>query len=284
MIEDIPEALRGCQLKTRRAEFHLNTLRDELASFEKDRPYRITGQFEPDTRDYLFFLEPDQDPAIRWGVIAGDILNNLRSALDHLVYALATLKTPDPKGTRFPVFIHERPSAEVPEDRAYRPTGVRQIRDVPDICKSMFEIYQPYKRPDRPEWHILEVMRVLSNEDKHKLVPVAAASIFATGLRGVGPIKRQHVERIETIEIHFGRPLVGKTEIARARIVPSGSDPQMELDENFAFFISLHHAAESLNERDVFALFESMGRYVANILATFEPVFLGGRPELVGRP
>lgn len=283
MTEGVPEALRGCQLKTRRAQRHLDTLREELAAFEYDRPYRITGEFEPDASEYVFYLQPDQDRAIEWGVIAGDLFHNLRSALDHLVYALAAINKPSPTGTGFPIFVRERRAHA--KDRAYRPDGRAMIRHVPPTCRPFFEMYQPYKRTDRPDWHILEVLRVLSNEDKHRLVPVAAASVFATGLQGVGILPVRDVARVIDFDVRLGEPLVGKTEVARAKIVAKGPDPKMDLAEKFAYFISLDYPTEpSLHKRDMFAVFEAAGRYVADIIATFEPVFSGGNPVLVGRP
>ena len=88
-------------------------------------------------------------------VTIGEVVYNLRAALDYLVYELAILdsgKVVD--GTQFPI-------VKKPEDFK----GVRRkfLRGLTDDHVAAIERLQPYKRP-----HWLWALRALSNEDKHR--------------------------------------------------------------------------------------------------------------------
>lgn len=100
-----------------------------------------------------------------WSLMIGDVVTNLRSALDHIAWALAlrqaeiskTLLTPsDERGISFPLGDI---AGKFGVSKCILPAAVDTI-----------EYFQPYNRTKRPELELLGVLDELSRIDKHRLV------------------------------------------------------------------------------------------------------------------
>jgi hypothetical protein len=150
-------------LKTTRAKEHLETLKGEVRIFCESNPHNFI--FEDDIEKQLHIVRvkfaetPDRIP-----LIAGDALQNLRSALDHLVWNLAKLTLPYPEGTQFPIF-------EAPNARLFN----RRTRGVPAKAADLIESLQPYNGGDVRN-HLLWKLNKLCNVDKHMRIPVHGAA------------------------------------------------------------------------------------------------------------
>jgi hypothetical protein len=106
-------------------------------------------------------------------LIAGDVIHNLRSALDHLAWAMASEfsggEPPDPTGVQFPI-----------RDTAAAFGEARRVRAQLAVAHWQFiESVQPYHGVDGrsdswhgPYNHQLALLRDLSNDDKHRLTRV----------------------------------------------------------------------------------------------------------------
>jgi hypothetical protein len=98
--------------------------------------------------------------------LAGEAVQNLRSALDHAVYAIA--KRPTTR-TQFPIFI---------DPCEFQVRGKPMVKGVPEPICAAIERAQPYNRlPERPEFDRLWQLRFLSNLDKHRTLAVVATAI-----------------------------------------------------------------------------------------------------------
>jgi hypothetical protein len=106
-----------------------------------------------------------------WGPLIGDVLHNLRSALDHLAHALAVenVGTPLPKeigaSVEFPIF-----DGEVNFHRHGRP----KIVGLSSEAQTAIEALQPYRRYPDPHIDPLWLLYQLSNIDKHRRPTVTA--------------------------------------------------------------------------------------------------------------
>jgi hypothetical protein len=91
-------------LKIERAKEHIVNLKSEIGLFIATRPYEITPQRDPQSRRLLYVLTAFREPPERLALIAGDVIQNLRSALDHMAYLLF-IGSPgfDEKLSSFPV-------------------------------------------------------------------------------------------------------------------------------------------------------------------------------------
>jgi hypothetical protein len=95
------------------------------------------------------------------------LFQNIRNALDYLVYELSPPEVRKQGKTAFP--IHDT-------ERGFETDGRQRIREVTGDALALIERFQPYKRTKPPSNDLLSVLRRLSNRDKHRLLlPVAAA-------------------------------------------------------------------------------------------------------------
>ena len=93
-------SLEGCWAKVQRADMHLDFLHQRVKSFVDDGgPYDLQTQPDSKTGEITIYGEvTGEPPTDEWGAIIGDVVHNLRSALDHLVWQLtiADGHTPPP--------------------------------------------------------------------------------------------------------------------------------------------------------------------------------------------
>ena len=87
--------LRHVTLKIARAKEHEADLNSRLGDFLSGQPYRVGVKGEQESRRPVYFVKsaasiPDTIP-----LVAGDAIQNLMSALDHLAYQLVCRATND---------------------------------------------------------------------------------------------------------------------------------------------------------------------------------------------
>lgn len=154
-------------MKLERAKEHLFNLYAEIVGFLNTNPYGVIleGDAKPGhSRAEIAFSDP-APPRIL--IIAGDILHNLRGALDHLYWELThsrpSARPSDESARRkiqFPIFD----SAE-----AYRANRSKIGRLGPDVLK-MFNNLKPYHGGNDAIWRLNR----LSNIDKHRALLTVA--------------------------------------------------------------------------------------------------------------
>lgn len=164
--------LSGALARVARAEEHLGTLDESIEGWLQQKAASLSGDKNPERTEYRFHVDFDPMPdVIRWALLIGDCVHNLRSALDHAVYA-SSGPTP-PGGCEFPVFLHRR-YFDLPEnDRRGHLYKIRGVKN--DVVRALIERTQPWKNEERPEDHPLWVIHQLDIQDKHRLLtPVAS--------------------------------------------------------------------------------------------------------------
>lgn len=99
------ELLDGVRQKLIRAREHLETFQSDVTSYAASDPYRIVRKFEDHIPEksgrpgLTWRAKVDAPPSLLLAVIAGDCLHNLRSALDHLAWALVLENGGEPSDT-----------------------------------------------------------------------------------------------------------------------------------------------------------------------------------------
>lgn len=127
-------------------------------------------------------LKVEDEPPPRLSVLVGEVLYNLRSALDLLAYHLAAEASKPkgpPRGTGFPVhdseehfFLKDPKSAS-----GYaRSSGCHKTRGMDRVAREFIECNQPYKGRNKSEAHCHPLWRLhdACNADKH-IAPLVAA-------------------------------------------------------------------------------------------------------------
>src|SRR5205809_1133820 len=92
------DALSGVRLKLARALCEVTALDKEVVHFIETapHPYRPALDFNVDTRILTFSVHIEKTPDPMWGVRIGEVIHNLRSALDHIIWELVILTTGRP--------------------------------------------------------------------------------------------------------------------------------------------------------------------------------------------
>jgi hypothetical protein len=172
--------LDGCREKIKRAEEHREVLDREVAAWLEAHPIPFRAEYDPQTGSHIARITavPQPVPTLRWGVIIGDVIHNLRSALDHLAWELAHWggRTPsDPEGVKFPIADTLATFGSGAAARATKQMDPAHVAKV--------ESLQPYHAQSGPDRytgtyiHPLAFVRDLSNADKHRLpTPILAVS------------------------------------------------------------------------------------------------------------
>lgn len=94
----MPLDLTSVRAKLSRAQEHAQTIKNEIISRHDRHPYSILEKIEPDGSRYALIMRVNEPgPVQRWTLIVADALNNMRSALDNFVYAVACYESaPNP--------------------------------------------------------------------------------------------------------------------------------------------------------------------------------------------
>jgi hypothetical protein len=221
----------SAQRKLARAVEHLATLRDEIREFEDDEAYRF--RVDADVRSsreihYRCVAVELSAPPDHWPLVAGEITQNLRSALDHAVWA-AWRDAPnkgDGAHIQYPIFT---------EPDGFRRRGLAQIVGVPSRVRDLIAQAQPYvTMAEAPSRHPLEMLRMLSNIDKHRTLATVAAAI-SNQFVGVRP----------DIDIHWARyqeePVLGagETEISVVVATSDGDFEARDVNPGFSYGVRL---------------------------------------------
>ncbi len=224
-------ALEGCWAKIQRADMHLSFLHEQIKSFAGDGgSYKLGTQPNIQTGEIAIYGEVfGEPPTDEWGAIIGDVVHNLRSALDHLVWQLtiANGHTPPPnpipkrgpgsewRDIGFPICVTPHPA-----DHLGNPIPWASAKDLKSLwgigprLRAAFQELQPFVTGQNPSEEPLAVLNELWNIDKHRhLHP----TLFYVGLYDV---ESGHPEiQFRILEKYLPGPFKGRAQIGRVEVV-----------------------------------------------------------------
>jgi hypothetical protein len=167
------------------AETHLNALKKRVRAFTNNRPVEITSHFKPKRPGYdtVFRIKRLTPPEIILRV--GDVIGNMRDALDHLIWELTVANTGHAlPGTAWPII---RRRADWPltgkNGKPNTRSGEYKIRGVHPKYWSGVKSHQPFyrkRRDDARPIHALWVLDELRNLDRHRRLAVVPVSVEET--------------------------------------------------------------------------------------------------------
>ena len=167
------ETLTSAQRKLKRGVEHVDRLRGEVKAYEEAGAYVFSDERtlrSAHEAEYRCFATQEQAMPGHWPLLAGEAIQNLRSALDHLVYE----KSGGRRNTQFPIFT-ERSNFE---DKA-----PGRLKGVPDDVKAMIEEVQPFRAiPDAAAQDPLAQLSSLSNLDKHRVLATIVSAVTREGV------------------------------------------------------------------------------------------------------
>jgi len=231
-----PKAYGQVLAKCDRADKHIDELNARLDQFKRDNPNVFRREEDTETGDVSFYIEqvPEVPPDIP--AIAGDVIHNLRAALDHLVWKLVEAAGNIPTNkTCFPIF-------DTPAQ--YKRSAPTKIEGVHKLAKQKFDRIHPYKRGNINLWrlHRLDII------DKHNLLITLGFANFA---RTMTPSERAKAiaasapgqPNPQGLGIFVGLTIPTETLKAGSKLL---TVPAAEATDDMGFFVDV-----AINERGI---------------------------------
>jgi hypothetical protein len=156
-----PSSKAQITLKIKRAKDHVADLDREIRRFLESNPYKVATKRDPATRKLIYYVSSVQCTPDRLPLIAGDAVQNLMSALDHLAYQLVLSDTngspPNPSWIYFPIA----------DDAAkYEAKKQGKMQGADQKTFDAIDALKPYKGGNDLLW----ILYRLNNIEKHRLL------------------------------------------------------------------------------------------------------------------
>jgi hypothetical protein len=147
-------------------------LQKELDSFFVVHPYKFDTKLDPQSKRLIYFVTKADKVPEEISLITGDIIQNLRSSLDHLAYKLFIVGTGN--GTEgshiyFPI---------ADDLDQYERGKVRKTEGLDQRAKDLIDAVKPYREGNEILWKIHK----LNNIDKHRLLVTVGSSFRSLDL------------------------------------------------------------------------------------------------------
>ncbi|MBI4307483.1 MAG: hypothetical protein HY684_01585 [Chloroflexi bacterium] len=221
-VEAIRPSLDGPKAKVMWADAHFKAFDRASKRFVKRYSNSVIFQVDPKTREKVWTFHGVINPLPpEFSLRIGDILYNLRSALDHLVWQLVLANRGNPtKVNEFP--IYGGPSICDSPRKRFGSEGRKTLSGVGKEAIALIEGLQPCNCGDL----VLMDFDALSNTDKHQHLTLTTIIVAKAFLRGGS------LESVANLPMqpYFG-PLEDNTELLRIprKYVDMDVDPTIEI-------------------------------------------------------
>jgi len=169
----------GAERKIDRAREHVNALDKAINRFLETEPYAAERRLKARDRIHEYVLVRYTEPPDCLGLLVGDAVHNLRSALDHVAFELAlkgaqaighTMTSEQARRIQYPVVDCST------DFKSQLNRGC--LRYVESVPKAFIERHQPYNlNPEHPERTVLACLASLDNTDKHRTVVTTSHTV-----------------------------------------------------------------------------------------------------------
>jgi len=197
-MPSLEERLSHILPKLNRADKHLGDLDKAIKEFHATDPYASIIERDPKTGECFQRMTKVEPIPTDVRLIAGDAIQNLMSALDHLAYQLAVVsgggKAANPEWVYFPV------GKDAPDYQAKREGKIKGCRQ--DILDEL-DLIQPHKGGHGEG---IFTLQQLNNIEKHRLIFAVGATLSHWDVvppKG-GAVLLKSVDTGESFEIKFG--------------------------------------------------------------------------------
>lgn len=164
----VDQRLAQIRPKIERAKEHISNVDLEVLRFLQSNPYEIAAKRNPQSRRPIYYLGAVKPVPAHIALVAGDAIQNLMSALDHLAYQIVCAGTsdspPNPNWIYFPI---QDDAAKYEAKKMGKIQGAR-----PSAIKAI-DALQPYKGGNDLLW----ILYRLNSIEKHRLL-ITVGSMF----------------------------------------------------------------------------------------------------------
>lgn len=270
--------MAGCQEKLWRAHEHFDVLQEEIAKLQTGQAgdgqlVEFRTERMPNTPGMLRTVVAGvTEPDLRLATVLGDMIHNLRSSLDNLVFELAFLGMRGqkiPKRVAFPSSFTRKDWQSSHVQKALLEGVLKQHRAL------LYQAQPCYRKRDsasdrarrRRKRNPAADLHHLWNEDKHRMVLSFVMTPFQVQPI-IGPFHNCRPNGEPTINIDFlGKPVEVGTEVLAIPVRVTGGEPRLTVQLKVDGEISLKNGFPVLDAM------MSIANYVRAIIARFQPVF-----------
>lgn len=172
------ERIALVQQKVERANQHIAELKSAVRAFLATNPYEVGTRRDPQSRKLVYYVSDARQIPSSFALIAGDAIQNLRTALDQLAYQLFLV---GPHGTedqgRHVYFPIEENKDKFDSNLLNRTRGMRE--DAIDALRRL----EPYRGGKGEQlWRL----HALNNTDKHRLLLTVGSAYRALNIGALG--------------------------------------------------------------------------------------------------
>jgi hypothetical protein len=209
-----------------------------------------------------------------WGVIIGDVIHNLRSSLDSLVWELTIKHSGDPidpnanqwRNVQFPI---------VTEANKWSPQESKCLWGIQPSLKPYFEHLQPFHAgqnaaPNEP----FVILQSLSNIDKHRHIHFVSYFIGLDDLQFKSP--HPVPDEFKVIEKRFPGPFIDGAELGRGKVT---GNVIMSIPPTLVYMNAIHafditfDQGEPAEGESVISVLESLRDKTSSVLNDFKSEF-----------
>lgn len=184
------DPFEGSRLKIKRSKEHIRDLEAKIKAFIDSEPYRCVTEPDPNAPNYLFHKIKLVKPLPRsLAVIAGEVVNALREALDGCGYTIAVLS--GKADAQYCAFPFAGSCAE------FERSSHGRCKDLPKEIFALFRGFKPYKGGNNLLWALNQISIV----NKHRTI----LNSVVIGLERMGQI---HVDGARVGAPFYFQPLI----------------------------------------------------------------------------
>lgn len=247
------ERLSLIRIKVERAKKHLRDLGVVRDRFINSKPYQIEIRPDPQTGYNVFYITSLQAAPAEIGLVAGDVIHNLRSALDHLAYQLVYVSgATHTKQTSFPIW----------DDPAeYKHQRVRKVQGMTQRAIDAIDATEPYQGGKGAGLWCLHYLDIADKHHALLITPVnlTGASFVVPGFwerdyKGVGGVSFPK----------FGKRLEEGDVIATR-------EPNRGCDINFTLDVAFTKP-DVIEGKPVIETLQRLADLVDNLIVSFKPL------------
>lgn len=159
----------GPLLKIQRAKQHVADLDIHITEYLENDPFvlKVRQGLNPPQR--LIYVEASHPMPTGLSLIIGDAVHNLRTALDHLCFAMVGTKTKKPRNVGFPFAKGKQSLGGA--------IATRQMHLAPPRVQKELHALEPYPGGNK----YLQAVKALDERDKHHFILTVGVGIEMTG-------------------------------------------------------------------------------------------------------
>lgn len=281
------ERIALIRVKTARAHEHIQDLEARIKAFLDGEPYKVGTKPHPEFPNAFthHYVESAQRMTAAIPLVAGEALQHMRSALDHLAWNLVeigcaqnsiVLSASERKQIGFPIIDTDSPTQ-------YEASRERKVKGMTQAAIDAIDATTPYKGGNDLLWKLNQ----LNNIDKHRFL-IAAGSAMAnfTAPRFIRRGLARHMLEEKGVDVP---PSIDLSGLLNFNIIPdeeyrkcplevgdelvSGFDRILDKDEEMEFtFDIVFHEPGIVECEPILPLLVQMLNYVNDLILSFKPL------------